>query len=118
MSGFINPVAGMVQMFTGRGFVEPPNPGNTANPPGHPPVETGSWQFIQPQFFQGIGGVTSNIGSIPPAWQDWGEYALNISDISGNTGGGVYSGQATNLVQETDLYYDPSTGIYYNLGNT
>lgn len=112
-----NVISGWLAVLQGKGYVAPPNPGNTANAPGDPPVQTGSNGFIQAFAFQGQGHKITDTPFVSPAWQDWGQYALNVGDPSGITGGGYTQSPDVLTPQETDLYFDTTTGLYYNLGD-
>lgn len=106
----------MLAFFQGYQDIRPVPPGNLLNPPGNPPVETGNYQFIQDQFFQGAGGFLTDIADIPPAFDNWGQYGINVADPSGQTGGGISNGEQVTLIVENTLFFDPSTGQYYDLG--
>lgn len=108
-------VAGWLSVLNGKGRVNPPDPGNTANPPGDPPVQTGDYQFIQDFAFQGQGHNITDIPTVPLAYQNVGEFALNVADPSGQTGGGYSLNPQTGIVTEGNLYFDTSTGLYYDL---
>ena len=101
----------------GEGFVSPPDPGNSANAPGMPNVQTGDWQFIDPVAYQGGGSQITDVPLIASNWQNWDQIGLNGFDASGLTGGGVSGGTDANIVDETALYFDTQTGIYYDLGD-
>lgn len=113
---WLNPGLGLARFFSGLGQVKPLDPGNTGNAPADPPLEVGTWQFLNGYALQGNGHIASDVPTTGPQWTDWGQYAVNAADLSGNTGGGAYSGVQTVLPTETDMYFDTSTGVYYNLG--
>lgn len=108
--------AGLASFFGGRGQQAPLPPGNTSNPPGDAPLQEGNYQFIMPEMMQGAGHAATDIPDVPPAYQDWGQYPVNLADLSGNTGGGVYSGSDTNVSGEQMLFFDPQTGMYFDIG--
>lgn len=105
---------GLANFFRGVGGIRP-DPGNEANAPGDPPIPGGTYQFVQTEMV--FGPSRMNVPVTPPAFVDWGQYGVQVYDPSGNTGGGVYSGDATETPDENDLYFDASTGLYYDLGN-
>jgi hypothetical protein len=108
---------GWFQFLNGKGSVSF-DTGNVLNPPGDAPVQTGNYEFIQPFAFQGIGHFATDIAPVPPAFRAWGQYPLNVGDPSGLTGGGFTQDPQIAMPHETDLFFDPSTGLYYNIGPT
>jgi hypothetical protein len=109
---------GLMQVLRGAGRVAPPDPGNTANAPGLPPVQAGNYEYIQTVALQGFGHNISDIFTIPPEFQDWGQMMLGVGDPSGIYGGGTAYEPQTMSPTETGLFYDTNTGLYYDLGNT
>ena len=107
---------GWMLFLHGQGRVNPPDPGNTANPPGNPPVQVGSYEYIQPFAFQGAGHAVTDIPYVPPEYQNVGEFAMNVYDPSGLTGGGFSNSPAVQLPTEQALFYDPNSGNYYQIG--
>lgn len=105
---------GWVDLFSGAGYVAPPQPDNRANAPADPAVETGSYGFIIPQMFQAGGAMITDIPVIPPFGRDWGQIQLNSYGLSGLTGGGS-TGDVPQIVNGQTLYYDDSSGQYYDL---
>ncbi len=102
--------------MSGLGRIAPPDPGNTANAPADPPVPAGTYQYMQPFAYLGIDGRITDIPHISPAYQNNGEFAVAFGDAGGFLGGGANSiGNQTNIPTETAMYFDPSTGLYYNL---
>lgn len=112
---FAGAAQGFKTLFSGLGYVPPPQPGNTANAPANPSVQTGSYGFIIPQMFDGVGTRISDIPEIPPAFRDWGQMPLNLYGLSGLEGGGS-TGAVPNVNQGAALYYDPDSGSYVDLG--
>jgi hypothetical protein len=105
---------GWVDLFTGAGYVAPPQPGNMANAPAEPSVVTGSYQFIIPQMFDGRSVMITDVPSIPPFGRDWGQYAVNGYGLSGLEGGGS-TGNVPQPGPGGSLYYDSDTNQYYDL---
>lgn len=110
-------LAGIRQMITGLGHKMSLDPGNAGNPPGNPPVQYGSYEYIQSFAFQGIGHYATDIADVPPGYTDWGQMGVNVGDASGLRGGGYYSDPQVDMPVEQDMYFDQSSGLYYDLGN-
>ena len=108
---------GWAQFFNGAGRVPQPDAGNEGNAPGLPPVQTGTYEFIQSFAFQGNGHWATDISPVPPGYQNWGQFAVMGGDPSGFFGGGFSQDPQVVLSQENDLYFDTSTGLYYDLGD-
>lgn len=108
--------AGLASFFRGLGRQAPLDAGNMSNPPGQAPLQSGNYQFINPAMLDGMGREISDIPDVPPAYRDWGQFPMNVGDLSGQTGGGVYSGQDTIPPQEAMLFFDASSGLYYDIG--
>lgn len=105
------------QFFAGLGYVAPPDPGNTANAPAAPPVQTGPYEFLQPFTYQRDNRL-SDIPTIPPGYQNWDQFPLNLFGLSGLEGGGITGNVPDQYNQQgASLYYDSSNGLYINLGN-
>lgn len=85
-------MSSLSEFFNGLGYnkVNLDN-GNRANPPGDPPVQYGSYEYIQPQLFadQEVMSVGSYTGDLVEGFNDWDEMAVNEFGPSGLTGGGV-----------------------------
>lgn len=113
-SVFASLTAGWKAVFQGAGFIAPPNPGNMANAPANPSVQTGNYQFIIKQMFDGIGSMITDIPVIPPAFRDWGQYGVNVMGISGDTGGGA-TGDVPQISNGATFYYDDDSGQYVDL---
>jgi hypothetical protein len=108
---------GWLQFFDGKGTV-PQDPGNELNPPGDPPVQVGTYQFIPDYALQKFGHNATDFAPVPMAYRDWGQFPLNVGDPSGLTGGGYAQDPQVAMPMETNLFFDPSTGLYYDLGST
>lgn len=104
--------SGWKQVFSGAGYVAPPQPGNTANAPADPAVQSGSYQYIIPQMFPN--DDITNVPFIPPFGQDWGAYPVNLYGLSGLTGGGS-TGLTPNVNQGAVFFYDEGTNSYIDL---
>ncbi len=87
--------------------------GNRLNSPAGPPVQAGSYEYIQTAMFANQSIVA--VPSIPPAFQDWRQYPLGEYGLSGVVGGGSNSNTAFSIPQPPVLYYDESTGLMVNL---
>ncbi len=106
-----------VQFFAGLGYVPPPDPGNTANAPADPPVQEGNYQFLQPFLYQRDDGLT-DIPNVPPAYQDWVQFPVNLFGLSGLEGGGSTGMVPDQFAQQgASLYFDPASGMYVNIGS-
>lgn len=114
MASFLEQFYGFV---AGLGYVPPPDPGNTANAAADPAVQTGTYQFIQGSMLGGYGDNQSivEIAGIPPAYQDWSQYAVNEFGLSGLEGGGA-TGLVPQVINGQTLFFDPETGMYIDLG--
>jgi hypothetical protein len=120
-------LADLFSFIRGGGYVPPPDPGNTANAPASPPVQTGDYQFIQETMYGAADDLNStgaddsitSIAPIPPAYRDWSEFPVSEYGLSGLEGGGI-TGDAPNQFGHSEqgqvLYFDPNTGLYYDLG--
>jgi len=108
--------AAFTKMLTGLGWIKPPDPGNTANAPADPPVQEGTYGFIQLSMF-GAGDQQDivNVPFIPPAYQDTNLYPVNHFGLSGLEGGGS-TGNVPQVTNGSILYFDPATGQLINLG--
>lgn len=110
----------------GLGYVAPPDPGNQANAPADPPVQTGGYQFIQETMYgpadllnsTGDDQAIVNIPTVPPGYRDSDKYPVNEYGLSGLEGGGT-TGDVPNQwgQQGSVLYFDPTTGLYIDLLN-
>ena len=112
-----NPLAPFLAWLKGE-YVQPPSGGARDIAPGNPPVQTGNYQFIQSFFFDnaGSGNSTTEIPDVPPAYQDWNQFPVNLYGLSGLTGGGI-TGDVPDpyTSQGASLFFDPSTGLYYDV---
>lgn len=100
----------------GGGYVPPPSAGARGDAPGVPLAAFGTYEFVQPSFFNGVGARAASIPVVAPVWQDWGQYSVAGSDQGGFFGGGIDPGLQTAFNQEANLFFDTDTGIYYNIG--
>jgi len=106
-------VAGFSLLFRGLGrlFLDQ---GNQNNEPAPPPVQMGTYEFIQNVRDLFPSQAIVNVPVVPPAFRDWAQYGVNYYDLSGLEGGG----STGDVPQETNgpvLYYDDTTGIYVDL---
>lgn len=97
-----------------RGDLKPQlDAGNRANAPAAPPVQAGSYEYIQQPMFGNQGIVA--VPSIPPAFQDWKQYPVDGYGLSGVAGGGSNNNNDFVIPHPAVLYYDESTGLMVNL---
>lgn len=106
-------LAAWKQLFIGAGPVAPLDRGNTANAPAEPPIQAGSYEYIQSYLFPNQSLLSLPV--IPPAFRDWNQFPLNQFGADGLTGGGVYGGKATEIPSPPVLYYDETSGTYVDL---
>lgn len=106
-----------LQFFGGLGYIPAPDAGNRGNAPALPPVQEGNYQFIQDSMLGGQGDNQDivNVPVVPPAYQDWSEYALNEYGLSGLEGGGANAPGMPTIDNGPILFYDETTGLYVNL---
>lgn len=97
------------------GIRQPPlDSGNRSNAPASPPVQAGSYEYIQQPMFGNQDIVM--VPSIPPAFRNMATFGVNVVGPGGTTGGGINNGAAFDIPSPEVLYYDESTGMYVNLG--
>lgn len=100
------------RLFSGAGRVPQMDAGNTANAPAAPPVQAGSYEYIQPAMFADQSIL--EIQAIPPGYRDWDYMAVDGYSISGLSGGGA-TGLVPQITQGAVFYFDPDTGQYLTL---
>jgi hypothetical protein len=81
---------GVREFFRGLGYGYNLRSDNMGNPPGRPPLQVGSYQFIIPQMF--ASQRLLNIDPTPRKFQDWGQFGIQRSGVSGIIGGGSTAG--------------------------
>lgn len=109
---YVTAVQGFKALYAGAGYVAPPQPGNTANAPANPSLQTGNYEYIIPQMWPNR--RITDIPVIPPFGRDWAAYPVNTYGLSGLEGGGS-TGQVPNVNQGATFYFDPDTGQYIDL---
>lgn len=113
-SMFLSAGQGFAKLFRGLGYVPNPDPGQSANAPANPSVQTGSYQYIIPQMMDRFGVAITNVPTIPGWGVDWGQYPLNDMGLSGQLGGGA-TGDVPQLGPGGSLYFDPGSNSYLDL---
>lgn len=114
-------LSGWLKLLHGDGPVNPPSPGNRNNAPATPPIQVGNYQWLQSFLVNGVdNGKSMSVLApfhVPPAYQDWGAYPVNEFDVSGLEGGGIATApeMPSPNAAPGSLYFDPSTGLYYEM---
>lgn len=102
-------LAGWKQLYYGVGKITL-DAGNMANAPGNPPVQFGTYQFIQPPFFPSM--AITDIPTTPPMYRNDGtDMQVNVYGLSGRSGGGT-TGDVPGAEQGGVYYFDPTTNQY------
>ena len=104
--------------FWSRLFLGVPTPpiaqGNRSVAPADPPVQEGSYEYIQAPMFPN--NAITNVPVVPPAYRDNGMIGLPGYGLSGLTGGGSTASPITQINAGSTLFYDEQSGMYIDLG--